>query len=177
MPDKKRVKTRKQTATMEQPAQSPEPRETAPPPTPLAQASRLIAAADIRQVRLTELSAQLQTDALAGGEPLEVNIEHQSIGQIRADLLDVDLTFRLVAVRNEEQNPPALEIRSVFRLTYGLPKAFQASQQEIQAFSVTNSMLNSWPYWREVVQSTVTRMGLPPLVLPLYRIADSRPAN
>ncbi len=44
----------------------------------------------------------------------------------------------------------------------------------IAAFGGINGVLNAWPYLREFVQSTTTRMGLPPFFLPLHRIQEDQ---
>jgi preprotein translocase subunit SecB len=35
-----------------------------------------------------------------------------------------------------------------------------------------NGVFHVWPYWREMVQNTLARMGLPPLILPVFRVGD-----
>jgi hypothetical protein len=37
-------------------------------------------------------------------------------------------------------------------------------------FAVANVPFNAWPYWRELVQSACSRLGLPRLVLPTHRL-------
>ncbi|MEO8724496.1 MAG: hypothetical protein ABI383_00095 [Acidobacteriaceae bacterium] len=144
---------------------SPEPQESQPP---LLRASRLIALAAIRDIRLKEISAKFDNELLGDGEPMQVEVVHRGTGQKTSDELDVQIAFTLKAIPASKK--PALVIKAVFNLRYSLPDEVEIDQDEIDAFASTNSMLNSWPYWREIVQNTVARMGLPPLVLPLYRI-------
>jgi hypothetical protein len=54
-------------------------------------------------------------------------------------------------------------------LAQGGPPAEQR-EQFFQAFADVNGLYNSWPYLRELVHSTVIRMGIPPVVLPVYRV-------
>ena len=35
------------------------------------------------------------------------------------------------------------------------------------AFGKINGIFNIWPYWREYVQSSISRIGLPPVAIPL----------
>jgi len=37
-------------------------------------------------------------------------------------------------------------------------------------FKKVNLPLNTWPYFREFVQSSTVRIGLPPLVLPVFQV-------
>lgn len=46
-------------------------------------------------------------------------------------------------------------------------------QESLELFSQANVPFNVWPYWREVVQSACSRMGLPRVVLPPHRLIRS----
>jgi hypothetical protein len=43
----------------------------------------------------------------------------------------------------------------------------------LSLFAQHNVPFNMWPYWREVVQSACSRMGLPRVVLPTHRLRKS----
>jgi len=62
---------------------------------------------------------------------------------------------------------------ATYELTYLIPKETPVSQQDLNDFARPNAMFNVWPYWREYVQNTITRMNLPPLVLPLFRVKEA----
>jgi hypothetical protein len=63
-------------------------------------------------------------------------------------------------------------------LVYSFPKEMEPvpGADELKAFADTNAVMNCWPYWRELVQSNVSKMNLPPLVVPLLRWA-AQPAK
>lgn len=65
----------------------------------------------------------------------------------------------------------AFWVHCTFELKYALPEGFSASSDELAAFAETNGVFNAWPYFREFLQSSMARMGLPPLYLPLFRVA------
>lgn len=56
----------------------------------------------------------------------------------------------------------------------GMPDEARA---DLDAFAQTNAVVHAWPYFRELVQSTFWRCGLPPFPLPLFRITDQQPAS
>lgn len=61
-----------------------------------------------------------------------------------------------------------LSISASFRVVYSIePNLKQLTEDEIQKFGRFIATANAWPFWRELVQSTTCRMGLPPLLLPL----------
>jgi hypothetical protein len=66
-----------------------------------------------------------------------------------------------------DSTPPPLAIQTDFILEYLAPSFEGISQEQIDAFGKMNGVYNAWPYWREYVQSTTTRFGLPPLILPV----------
>ena len=35
-----------------------------------------------------------------------------------------------------------------------------------------NAPFNAWPYWREITQALLTRLGLPALPLPLFHVNE-----
>jgi len=72
---------------------------------------------------------------------------------------------------NEKKQQPVVAIRAGFELRYKLPRGFTASRDELTSFAQTNGVYNAWPYWRELIQNTFARMNLPPVVLPLLRVA------
>jgi len=51
-----------------------------------------------------------------------------------------------------------------------LEESFQPSRDAINAFARGNVIFNSWPYFREYVQSTVSRMDYPPPTIPFLRL-------
>lgn len=90
-------------------------------------------------------------------------------------LLSVFPHFMLV-VKRHEGSPEELLVRieARFALTYTLASQENLSEENYEAFGQRNGVYNAWPYWREFVQSTTVRMGLPALTLPVYRVGISK---
>lgn len=62
-----------------------------------------------------------------------------------------------------------LEIVALFEADYYSLE--QVSEEELKAFSVDNVGYHVWPYWREYVQSTCSRLGLNETInIPTYRV-------
>ncbi len=87
--------------------------------------------------------------------------------------------FVLSAKYDEADNEELLRIEAQFVLRYRVPSFEGLKKANIVAFGELNGLYNAWPYWREFVQSTTVRMGLPPLTIPVYRPlkAPKRPAK
>lgn len=63
-----------------------------------------------------------------------------------------------------------MEARATLALTYSVSSFDDLSDVNLAAFAFINGVYNAWPYWREYVQSATVRLGLPPLIAPVYRI-------
>ena len=60
-----------------------------------------------------------------------------------------------------------LEVECTFEL--GLRVATPMTKDYFAIFARVNLPVNTWPYFREFVHSMISRMGLPPVVLPLVK--------
>jgi len=61
------------------------------------------------------------------------------------------------------------ELEAVYDVIYKL-KEGQAvlTQEKLAPFAQTNAPFHVWPFWREHVASTMQKMGLQPIAVPLY---------
>lgn len=68
-----------------------------------------------------------------------------------------------------------VEIESEFCARYciGDTDEQDAIEQALQEFARYNVGYHVWPYWREYVQSTCGRLGIPPIPIPMYRIPSA----
>jgi hypothetical protein len=68
-----------------------------------------------------------------------------------------------------------VSLRIEYELTYQVPADLVVKRVELNAFAKVNGVFNAWPYFREIVQSTMQRMDLPPVILPVYRVPQAKP--
>lgn len=71
----------------------------------------------------------------------------------------------------------AFHVRALFAAEYSLPDGFVASDQDLAAFAEMNASFNVWPYWREFVQASMSRMGLDPVIVPVAHAGDFLPGD
>lgn len=69
--------------------------------------------------------------------------------------------------KSGERNGPGLAIDTAYVVTYRLSSADSLEHDHLQAFGEMNGVYNTWPFWREFVQSATARMGLPGLTIPV----------
>ncbi len=86
------------------------------------------------------------------------------IAQFRFEVLDADVN------QNTEN---ALLVEASYGLLYTLKNDQGVNYEKAKAFGEVNGVYNAWPFWREYVYTTLARMGLPPVTLPVFRIDDS----
>lgn len=95
-------------------------------------------------------------------------------------VLQFDAKYSLVgefAQKAKALSEPPLLVEATFVVAYQNPTKKRLSENDLQAFAHLYVMTHAWPYWREFVSSSLGRMGLPLLTLPLWRgsVSDMGP--
>lgn len=141
----------------------------------LRKISRIIAVAQLQSVRLVASSAHSTIRSSKDVEQVELLIDtsSQPPKPAEAGVFYVQATIHARVVSRKPEEKTAVSVQATFELAYLLPADMQASEEELNDFARINAIFNAWPYWREFIQSTVTRMNLPPVVLPLFRLQDA----
>ncbi len=120
----------------------------------------------LREIDLSNLEAGLDRELAlnAPGWGLEINM---GVRIDQADTLSPTLFLAWDVIARAEEEPPSIRVKATYRLQLEtkevLPPDFFAIYQQLSATPQV------WPYLRELVQSLTGRMGIPQLVLPLYK--------
>lgn len=80
--------------------------------------------------------------------------------------------FATARDKRNENEAELLTISCRFLLIYEAPSVAEFPRANLEAFAKLNGVYNAWPYWREFVQNIVARMGLPRLVVPVFRFGQ-----
>lgn len=142
----------------------------------LEEIAPLIAAVQLRDIRLVEagVSTTVRSAKEAGEIRFDIgtsaNVKEYNKGEGIFWVL-AQITTRLIPVEPERE--AVVSVSAAFEITYSLPKELRVSQKQLNTFARINSVFNAWPYWREFVQNMVTRMNLPVVTLPLFRLDDT----
>jgi hypothetical protein len=125
------------------------------------------------EVRLLESRAEQKRGDEDMGHRITLNAHVET--HVDGQRLEVFPHFRLVAKRPDASPDDAfIRIEARFVIVYSLTSLDNLNADSFNAFGEGNGIYNVWPYWREFVQSTTVRMGLPPLTLPVYRVGVTR---
>ena len=91
--------------------------------------------------------------------------------------LRIETTFGFEVRSDSEEEALQAEVRGTFELSYQVPNGEKFSPEELKAFAEFNAVFNAWPYWRELVQTSLARMSLPVLTVPVFRVTPRDTTN
>jgi hypothetical protein len=138
-------------------------------------------------------------DAKINREPLLIapealSLEHKCSTEILENdqekkLYSILCNFRVAAVDGKSPDKLVMKIEASFCASYvmkDLPDILIPVPAEddspdtllayLEHLTTINPISNTWPYWREFVQSMSNRMGFPALTVPLLEIAPKKSA-
>ena len=88
--------------------------------------------------------------------------------------LHVEIKFMVEGrLSDKDKDDVILLIEETLRASYEIPEEKEFDKVAMDLFACTNGTFSLWPYWREFVQTTSLRMGLPGLTVPSYRIEEA----
>jgi hypothetical protein len=125
----------------------------------------------LEYIRLQQSSCRLDCLPPKGRLSFQMSHEAEAKRGEKSTSLTVVAKFHLDASPEGSDNQIFARIDATFSIVYSLSTFEGLTEGGIKRFANMNGIYNAWPYWREFVQSTVTRMGLPALTIPVFRIA------
>ena len=141
----------------------------------MADLSKIVSVIEIEGVRLREANCRTHIPESEIADEIVANVSHATSIFKKPDgdgLLVIHANFSLeIRADNEEgESVVQAEVQGLFELSYKIPDESHFSSDELEAFGEVNAVFNAWPYWREWVQTSLARMALPPLTIPVYRV-------
>jgi hypothetical protein len=138
---------------------------------PHGSATDVMKRVEIKTMRMMSAHVSQKQDVLAGGT-LQVSYTVRTETRVtpEGDGIAVDAHYALTALQSQATEP-VVEIKTTLEVTYACSEADTFPLEAIQEFGQANGVFNTWPYWREYVQSSIARMGLPTLIVPVFRLA------
>lgn len=148
--------------------------EMAPQPAHLEpQFAELVKLVKLRDVRMIETQAKVDAQAmlLDDGTDLQLFVEptHTRAGITGATMYcGVRLGIKIASALDK---PHMVEVYAEYGLFYDIPKGQEISAEAANLFASRNAVFNVWPFFRELVHTTIARMGFPALVLPSFKLS------
>ena len=82
------------------------------------------------------------------------------------------VSFMASGGRADVEDDELFKVEAAFVASYAFSDDEPIAPEAVDAFAKLNGVFNCWPFWREYLQSSTVRMGLPPLTLPLITAAS-----
>lgn len=142
--------------------------------------SKIISVVQIEDVRVCEASCRslVRPADIVEGIGAKTSIDADVVKKPEGDgLLLISTQFNLEIRASGGDGALQAEVRGIFELSYQVPADEKFSSDELKGFGKVNAVFNAWPYWRELVQSSLARMSMPVLTVPVYRLPPNEPAE
>jgi preprotein translocase subunit SecB len=112
-------------------------------------------------------SCMIKTNRNKISSNMKLDIQHKVDYTIEEKNSAVILSsYDLVATKSTKKDF-ALKVACVYRVLFSSKQPITDEFMEI--FTNINIQMNTWPYFREFIQSMIQRVGFPPLTLPLWK--------
>ena len=141
----------------------------------LAQVARIARVIKLESICWREVSAKRFVELTEMPGDISFGVSHEGVGMrdIEAGQIVVLAEFKFGA-HSKDSTRKVVQISGTLSLRYsldeGLLKDFDPDL--VQQFAETNGIYNAWPYWRELLQNTASRLGLPGVIAPVFRLVN-----
>lgn len=142
--------------------------------------SKIISVVQIEDIRVCEASCRslVRPAGIAESVGEMTSIDADVVKKPEGDgLLLIRTKFNLEIRASGGDGELQAEVRGIFELSYQVPADEKFSSDELKGFGEVNAVFNAWPYWRELVQSSLARMSMPVLTAPVHRLPSNEPAE
>ena len=134
-------------------------------------ASEFSTHAELDRVTLLDASLKKAVDTSSLSRPLELRIHYEpGLAAVKSGCANLQIRFEFRATDASGDAPDVIALACTLEASYSLEKDYKPGSNAIDAFHRANAVFNSWPFFREYVQSTVVRMNMPAPPVPLLRL-------
>lgn len=130
---------------------------------------KISAASELLDIRLVEshIRQSIKEGPMPKHTSLGATLETQTNEE--SDIFRVITTFNLAISYEEGDAEPAIGVMARFQMVFKLHDSKLATKELLGPFAEQIALFVIWPYWREQVNNSLGRMGLPPFTVPLLQ--------
>jgi hypothetical protein len=142
----------------------------------LASAVKVADRVNLQSVKLLACNCKQNPKCPSGRRDIDIAWTSRFEVDKKKNLIGVLIRFVLNAFGEEverKRKNSLLNIEATFSLLYSINSVEDLDDVALRSFAKLNGTYNAWPYWREFVQSITSRMELPTLTVPVFRIAPA----
>ena len=143
----------------------------------LADIHQVAKQSELRDITLVSSSCERLPGEIGESNELSLTFNAETILDVENIQVISNVTFGVKAFSGkanqegaENNKNPILNMTANYSVRYTLQSMDQFEKGVLLAFGRINGTYNAWPFWREYLQNTVGRMGLPTMTLPLLRV-------
>jgi hypothetical protein len=126
----------------------------------------ILEALELDTLFLSELNTKFKEDFISQALKLDIAEKYSFVQE--NNILKIAYGYKLTA-KDESLPDPAVSLLAKYTVRYQINKDVQITIEFMKVFSDLTLGMLLWTYFRELVNNSVYRMGLPPLVLPLKK--------
>lgn len=128
--------------------------------------SNLLSSIALSQIELNDCSAKKHEVKSKGGT-IDLDITMRLGYEQNSNDVSFLASYKLEGIKHSDsEKEKVFTISASFILSYLKIKEVDITKEFVDIFKENSIELVSWPYFREFVQSMISRMGFPPLTLP-----------
>jgi len=140
-------------------------KKTQKPKIPPDEYRRILEQVSLQSILMDACSVKTRREKL--GSNMKLDVRHKTSYQIEDDShATVISDYEIVATKTTRKEF-AVKIGCVYRVLLTSESPF--SEDFMDIYAEVNLQVNTWPYFREFVQSMIQKAGLPPLTLPFLK--------
>jgi hypothetical protein len=130
----------------------------------LAAAARVAKRVELREIRLSEISA---SNLAAHHGPLHPEVQHVCSPIVHeSHLIEVLCSYDFL-VKSEGDEIAKAQFK--YLISYDVIGEAPVDEADLQHFAFANGTYHSWPFVRQLVFDLTSRMGYPPYTLPVFQ--------
>ena len=126
--------------------------------------SEVLKGIQLMNISLLKLNSSIEKKYYIDKLTIDVAVE-MSYDKIPGGFYSTSI-YKIVAKNKNGEN--ALEFEITYRVDFSTAK--EISDSFFEVYKNVSLPLNTWPFVRELVNSTTARMNIPPLTLPLFKV-------
>jgi hypothetical protein len=152
------------------------------PPETQKQLGAITASAELAEIHLIDSRCQLNIEVLGEvGDEITLTIEGpQFRGNFAREPKILYCGIRAITTVLTSSKKPLASISAEYSLFYrlpNLPDEIVCSEDVAMYFAGRTGVFNAWPFFREFVFSMATKMGMPAVILPLFKLPFTPPVG
>lgn len=134
--------------------------------------NKLVRNIEIKSIQLNQLSIHNVDDQLADNCSLSLSLSFDNSNfKVENNNMIVHSKFFVnVKESDEPQSNIAFEMEFTYKLIYYIEDLKEFDLEYIKLFNKRNVPVNIWPYARELISSSSTRIGFPTLIIEPLKI-------